>query len=121
MRNATMIYHALIRTHHISSKKKIRSLRAAAAEHDVGVLIHVGVPGIMYVSGAKEDGVQSWVDHVHELRYKDYHLAVRVDDTGKEMAVAVGRLDAVESVKDFGETMQKAGLWEWWRKGMGYD
>ncbi len=69
LRNATMIYHALIRTHRISSKKKIRSLRAAAAEHDVGDLIHVGVPGIMYVSGAKEDGVQSWVDHVHELRY----------------------------------------------------
>ncbi|KAF8907735.1 hypothetical protein CPB85DRAFT_1562959 [Mucidula mucida] len=101
-----MIYHALIRTHRISSKKKIRSLRAAAAEHDVGDLIHVGVPGIMYVSGAKED---------------NYHLAVRVEDTGKEMAVIAGRLDAVESVKDFGEAMQEAGLWEWWREGMGYD
>ncbi|KIY68062.1 hypothetical protein CYLTODRAFT_352000 [Cylindrobasidium torrendii FP15055 ss-10] len=136
MRNAyKVMYHALIKTHHISSKKKIRSLRAACAEENVGVLIHVGVPGIMYVQGVQQAAVQRWVDHVHGLRYKDYHLAVRVEELdskaqaqlGKKHSSATeetrlpeGQLDAVESVKVFGEKMQEVGVWDWWREGMGY-
>ncbi|KAJ7283223.1 hypothetical protein C8J57DRAFT_730367 [Mycena rebaudengoi] len=118
-----MNYQALIRTHHISSMKKISRLRAAAVQHNVGVLIHIGVPGIMYVSGDKESGVQSWVRNVHDLRYKDYYLAVRPEKNEKKVPEALpsaGRLDAVDSVKEFGEKMKACGLWDWWRSGMGY-
>ena len=53
----TTIVHALIRTHHITSSKKIACLKAAAEKYDVHVLIRSGAPpGIMYVEGRDEMG-----------------------------------------------------------------
>jgi hypothetical protein len=88
----------------------------------------------MYVEGGKER-VESWVDVVRRLRYKDFQLVTRpgvVEDEGKgngngngnekhgkKWDLAVG-LDEVESVKEFGGIMAKRGVWNWWRKGMGY-
>ena len=95
----------------------------------------------MYVEGGK-DPVESWVDVVRRLRYKDFQLVTRpgvVEEEeeedgrgkqrtgnrngekkdGKELALAVG-LDEVESVKEFGAIMAKRGVWNWWRRGMGY-
>lgn len=54
-------WHALIRTHHITSRKKVAKLRQSASAEDVYALIHNGgPPGIMYVEGDKS-GVASWV------------------------------------------------------------
>jgi hypothetical protein len=54
-------YHALIRTHHMTSRRKIAALTAAAVGDGVGVVIRTGgVPGIMYVCGLQE-GVGRWV------------------------------------------------------------
>ena len=54
-------WHALIRTHHITSRKKVAKLRQSASAEDVYALIHYGgPPGIMYVEGDKS-GVASWV------------------------------------------------------------
>lgn len=58
-------FHALIRTHHITSRKKVTKLRQAANAHNVFALLRYGgAPGIMYVEG-DEKGVTSWVDDVH--------------------------------------------------------
>lgn len=59
------LFNALIRTHHITSKKKVAKLKQAAALYDVLALLRSGgPPGIMYVEGGK-DGVQGWVATVH--------------------------------------------------------
>ena len=58
-------WNALIRTHHITSRKKISKLRQAASNHDVLALLRSGgSPGIMYVEGS-ESGVRDWVQDVH--------------------------------------------------------
>ena len=59
------LFNALIRTHHITSRKKVAKLRQAAANHNVLALLRSGgAPGIMYVEG-EERGVRAWVDSVH--------------------------------------------------------
>ena len=59
------IYHALIRTHHITSRKKVAHLRKAAAQYDCYALLRSGgCPGIMYCKGS-EEGVKEWVAAVH--------------------------------------------------------
>ncbi|KAJ5951495.1 uncharacterized protein N7479_009908 [Penicillium vulpinum] len=135
------LYNALIRTHHITSRKKVTALKRAADTHQCAVLLRSGgCPGIMYVEGGKER-VESWVDVVRRLRYKDFQLATRpgiVEEedgsgkqgtgngngngekkNGKELDLAVG-LDEVDSVKEFGSIMERRGVWNWWRRGMGY-
>ncbi|KAL5116067.1 hypothetical protein ACEQ8H_006079 [Pleosporales sp. CAS-2024a] len=79
----------------------------------------------MYCQGT-ESGVKDWVLAVHRLRYKDFQLvmkpaAKKLDDGAKqEQHVSYGRLEEVESVKEYGAMMQGLGVREWWRKGMGY-
>lgn len=59
------LFNALIRTHHITSRKKVAKLRQAAASCDIFALLRYGgCPGIMYVEG-EESGVRQWVDAVH--------------------------------------------------------
>jgi hypothetical protein len=59
------MYHALIRTHHITSRKKVATLKAAAKKYDCFALLRSGgMPGIMYVRG-DEESVREWVRIVH--------------------------------------------------------
>lgn len=63
-RKTMSLFHALIRTHHITSRKKVAHLRKAAKELDVYALLRSGgCPGIMYCKG-DEEGVKSWVGTV---------------------------------------------------------
>ena len=58
------LHNALIRTHHITSRKKVAKLKQAATFHEVYVLLRYGgAPGVMYVEG-KADGVNQWVSDV---------------------------------------------------------
>lgn len=58
-------WHALIRTHHITSRKKIARLRHAASEHGVFAMLRSGgAPGIMYVVGKERESVEGWVASV---------------------------------------------------------
>lgn len=119
------VYNALIRTHHITSRKKVAKLRAAASNCNVYALLRSGgCPGIMYCQGT-ETGVRDWVSGVQRLRYKDYQLerkpAERVVEGGDEpVCVSYGKLEEVDSVKEFGARMEALGVWGWWRRGMGY-
>ncbi|RMZ80593.1 hypothetical protein DV738_g2719, partial [Chaetothyriales sp. CBS 135597] len=131
-----MVYHALIRTHHISSRKKVAVLKAAAKKLQCFALLRCsGVPGVMYVQGESKAAVQSWVDTVHRLRYKDYQLVAPVSEAcggpdcssqgGKQMVMLgeAGVLEEVERVKDMALRIVERGdpkIMEWWRKAMGF-
>lgn len=123
--NTTMLFNALIRTHHITSRKKIAVLKKAADTLNCFALLRTGgSPGVMYVEGRSDD-VEAWVSTVQRLRYKDCQLAARPapvmdeDSDCKEGEEEVG-LREVESVREFGCAMKDRGVLEWWRKGMGY-
>ncbi|MCJ1436981.1 hypothetical protein MMC27_006364 [Xylographa pallens] len=118
------MYHALVRTHHITSRKKVAKLKQAADALGVHVLLRSGgSPGLMYVEG-KEEGVKEWVGVVQRLRYKDYQLAARpAGIEGRESGkVESGRagLHEVAAVKEFGLKMDEKGMLGWWRRAMGY-
>ncbi|KAF2017365.1 hypothetical protein BU24DRAFT_420415 [Aaosphaeria arxii CBS 175.79] len=122
------IWNALIRTHHITSRKKIAKLRAAASNNNVYALLRSGgCPGIMYCEG-HEDGVRNWVGTVQRLRYKDFQLvrkpAAKQIDTSSTMDIVkgtgYGKLEEANSVKEFGARIEALGVWAWWRSGMGY-
>ncbi|KAE8355868.1 hypothetical protein BDV28DRAFT_16564 [Aspergillus coremiiformis] len=139
-----MRYHALIRTHHITSRKKVATLRQAASVHNCFVLLRSGgIPGIMYVESKEKDAVEMWVSVVRSLRYKDFQLVTRPgvvteedqnqndnekpkeDKKGNRRGVERdrdprARLEEVETVKEFASIMEEKGIWRWWRKGMGY-
>lgn len=121
-----MRFHALIRTHHITSRKKVAALKRAAEVHQCFVLLRSGgCPGIMYVEGQEQTNVESWVSVVRKLRYKDFQLvtrpAVLAPEGDDNLPPLPGSgLSEVESVKEFGDKMSKRRVWGWWRKGMGY-
>jgi hypothetical protein len=120
------VYNALVRTHHITSRKKVAKLRQAAANYNIYALLRYGgCPGVMYCQGT-EAGVKDWVSVLQRLRYKDFQLvkkpaAKEVDVNATEKHdVPYGRLIEVDTVKEFGAKMEEFGVWNWWRNGMGY-
>jgi hypothetical protein len=119
------LYNALIRTHHITSRKKVAKLKAAASNcHIYALLRYGGCPGIMYCQGPGP-GVREWVANVQRLRYKDFQLVKKpaekeVEGNEAEDCATYGKLEEADSVKAFGAKMESMGIWKWWRKGMGY-
>ncbi|KAF1991233.1 hypothetical protein K402DRAFT_298123, partial [Aulographum hederae CBS 113979] len=117
------IWNALIRTHHITSRKKVAHLKKAADRcHVFALLRSGGCPGIMYCEG-DEEGVKSWVAAVQNLRYKDFQLVAR-PASKSTVAESSDRnkcgLSEVESVKSFSMAMESRDCLQWWRHAMGY-
>ncbi|KAK5064285.1 hypothetical protein LTR84_000118 [Exophiala bonariae] len=87
-----------------------------------------GIPGVMYVRGRTQSDVQSWVDTVHGLRYKDYQLAAPVESIAGgeqggstlEMESPLGILEEVGTVKEIATSMEAKGIISWWRSAMGF-
>ncbi|GAP85590.1 hypothetical protein SAMD00023353_1301480 [Rosellinia necatrix] len=119
----TNLFTALIRTHHITSRKKLQRVKKAAAQHTLSfVLIRSsGSPGIMYAEGA-EANVNSWVTFVRGLRYKDFQCPRKpaANDVLVPTEGTQGNFDEVTSVTEFGHRMEERGLGSWWRSAMGY-
>ncbi|KAK4137505.1 hypothetical protein BT67DRAFT_372141 [Trichocladium antarcticum] len=116
------LFHALIRTHHITSRKKVAHLRKAAGKYEVYALLRSGgCPGIMYCKG-NEDGVRGWVATVQSLRYKDFHLASKPAPIESEVVQSAERPGLVEvaAVQDFAAAMAKRGISAWWKRGMDF-
>jgi hypothetical protein len=59
------------------------------------------------------------VIHVHTTPKHHKCNIMKTSSIPHELGLAVG-LDEVESVKEFGAIMAKRGVWNWWRRGMGY-
>lgn len=124
---AGQFFNALIRTHHITSRKKVAKLKKAAHAEGVSVIIRSGgSPGIMYVQG-NEESVKSWIGAVAALRYKDYQLVRRpamldISEAQREPSKDAPRGELLEedSVHAFATEMDKRGVLHWWRKAMGY-
>ncbi|KAK4251035.1 hypothetical protein C7999DRAFT_11220 [Corynascus novoguineensis] len=114
------LFHALIRTHHITSRKKVAHLRKAAAKFDCYALLRSGgSPGIMYCKGG-EEAVKEWVGTVQRLRYKDFQLISKPEPIKASVVRPEERtgLFEVASVKEFADAMEKRGISEWWKRGM---
>lgn len=78
----------------------------------------------MYCQGA-ERGVRDWVADVQRLRYKDFQLVRKPSEKQAETLASdsklpYGKLEEMDTVKEFGARMQSFGIWNWWRVGMGY-
>ena len=116
------MYNALIRTHHITSRKKVAALKAAAKDLQCYALLRSGgVPGVMYVQASNQDTVQTWVETVRNLRYKDYQLASATSSAANGFTASkYGTLEEVSTVKEMSAKMEEVFLIEWWRKAMGF-
>ena len=115
------VFNALIWTHHITSRRKLAVAKTAAKRWNCFVLMRTGgTPGIMYVEGGSHRAVVNWVDTIHRLRYKDYHLIASVRDQIASGEVNPGVLEEVKTVSEFGARMEEKGLTDWWRKAMGF-
>lgn len=67
-----MLYNALIRTHHVTSRKKLTVLKKAAGRLSCSVVVkYGGPPGIMYCEGG-EEAVKQWVSIVNVGAYASY-------------------------------------------------
>lgn len=122
----------------MTSRRKITAIRDASLALSVNSILRTGgFPGVMYACGRQED-VLDWVKMVKNLRYKDFHLAVKpeviqgglrskvggyVEERAKEAAMrgeGRGSILELSEVNDFKEIMKERGLLEWWMIGMGY-
>ncbi|KAL2266447.1 hypothetical protein VTJ83DRAFT_5799 [Remersonia thermophila] len=116
------LFHALIRTHHITSRKKVARLRKAAGTLGCYALLRSGgCPGIMYCKGS-EEAVKRWVEFVHRLRYKDFQLASKPAPIDAKVAEPEARtgLFEVASTAEFADAMEKRGIASWWKQAMGF-
>ncbi|KAL2151905.1 hypothetical protein VTH82DRAFT_5089 [Thermothelomyces myriococcoides] len=116
------LFHALIRTHHITSRKKVAHLRKAAGKLGCYALLRSGgCPGIMYCKGSEEE-VKEWVKTVQQLRYKDFQLVSKPAPIDAAVAKPEDRtgLFEVSSVQEFADAMEKRGISEWFKRGMGF-
>ncbi|KAK9802326.1 hypothetical protein SCARD494_00259 [Seiridium cardinale] len=120
------LFTTLIRTHHVTSRKKLQRVKKAALHRNIPYVLvrYGGSPGIMYAESTDEDSLSSWVSAVHELRYKDFHCVQKPavqricdQDTPERTAP----FNEVDSVAEFGAVMERRGLARWWKIGMGYE
>ena len=116
------MYNALIRTHHITSRKKVAVLKAAAKELQCYALLRTGgTPGVMFVQGNSQDRVQRWVETVRNLHYMGYQLASPAAAAARGFGPSnYGSLVEVSTVKDMAAKMNSCDLADWWRKAMGF-
>lgn len=77
---------------------------------------------MMYVESTNEKNIQSWVDTVHALRYKDYQLVAPTSPASDQALASAesGVLREVDTVKDFAAEMESKNLLHWWRAAMGF-
>ena len=123
-RSSAIVYNALIRTHHVRSRRKIAALKTAANNHGCAVLLKSDgkPPGIMYVEALSASQVKQWVEAVKKLHYLNYELVSPPSISVERMAalaVEVG-VSEVDTVKAFADQMQEKGVYSWWRTAMGY-
>lgn len=123
MSRTSTLFTTLIRTHHITSRKKLARVRKAALQLNINYLLirSGGCPGIMFAESSNEDQLNEWVSTVQALRYKDFKC-VRKPGVSEGVRELLGRgFNEIESVNEFGSEMERRGLGAWWRRGMGYE
>ena len=74
-----MLYRALIRTHHMTSRKKIRAISDAAKRLDCAVYLKTGAhpPGVM-IAEAEQEGKEGLADWVAAVKVRLLLICVAV-------------------------------------------
>ncbi|KAM0432328.1 hypothetical protein ACHAPT_004869 [Fusarium lateritium] len=125
MSHTARLFNCLIRTHHITSRKKLQRVRRAAQQLNVDWLLvrSGGSPGIMFAEGRDEAGLVEWVASVQALRYKDFRCVAKPApvEKGKDDGERAMGFDETESVAEFAKEMEGRGLGRWWKRAMGYE
>lgn len=127
MSRTPTLFNTLIRTHHITSRKKLGRVRKAALQLNIDFLLirSGGSPGIMYAEtlSASPDSLAEWVSTVQSFRYKDFRCAHKpaVSESGGGSGLLRTGVVEVGDVKVFAGEMERRGLEGWWRRGMGYE
>lgn len=124
MSPARSVFATLIRTHHVTSRKKLQRVKKAAAHFDVPFVLvrYGGSPGLMYGESPDAASLAAWVSAVKDLRYKDFQCVWKPEakevgeTTGDD--VPAGDFNETESVAEFGQVMERKGLAEWFRIGL---
>ncbi|KAH8792788.1 hypothetical protein F5882DRAFT_399508 [Hyaloscypha sp. PMI_1271] len=114
------IHRILIKTHHMTSRKKILNLTRAASNLQCSVLLKTGShpPGMMFAEGG---GAEDWMKVVKKLRYKDFRLMGKDEVNERRLDVAAGEVVELTSMKEFAAFLEKDPvIYEWWRVRMGY-
>ena len=123
MPRAPSLFNCLIRTHHITSRKKLQRVRRAAGEFGVDWLLirSGGSPGLMFAESSRLDRLEHWVAAVQNLRYKDFQCAQKPAPSASASPVLLASgFKEVGVMADFGSEMELRGLTQWWHKAMGY-
>lgn len=116
------VFATLIRTHHVTSRKKLQRVKKAAAHFDVPFVLvrYGGSPGLMYGESSDAASLTSWVSAVKDLRYKDFQCVWKPErkDVNETEPVPTAPFHEVESVSEFGQLMDCKGLGEWFKIGL---
>ena len=113
------LHRALIKTHHMTSRKKIQTLTKAAKALHCAVVIKTGrPPGVMIVEAANDSeseaqkAVESWVGVVRRLRYKDYQLLRMALAEKGNLGLEVGYVREFGEMKELGKYLEECGVWQ---------
>ncbi|KAM0347762.1 hypothetical protein ACHAPU_004777 [Fusarium lateritium] len=122
MTRTPSLFNCLIRTHHITSRKKLQRVRRAAQQLNVDWLFvrSGGSPGIMFAEARDEAGLNEWVATVQALRYKDFRCVAK-PASAESVGMTRTGFEETESVAVFAKVMDEKGLEKWWKRGMGYE
>lgn len=119
------LFVTLIRTHHVTSRKKLQRVKKAAAQFDVPFVLvrYGGCPGLMYGESSDASSLGSWVSAVKDLRYKDFQCVYKPASKQLENApvtppIPSAPFNETESVSEFGQIMDRKGLGEWFKIGL---
>ncbi|KUI59634.1 hypothetical protein VP1G_06886 [Cytospora mali] len=119
------LFVALIRTHHVTSRKKLQRVKKAAAHFDVPFVLvrYGGSPGLMYGESSDASSLGSWVSAVKDLRYKDFQCVYKpeskqLEDVPITPPMSSSVFNETESVSEFGQIMDRKGLGEWFKSGL---
>lgn len=119
------LFVTLIRTHHVTSRKKLQRVKKAAAHFDIPFVLvrYGGSPGLMYAESEEGSALGAWVSAVKDLRYKDFQCvykpeARQLNDVPAKTPMPAGAFNETESVSSFGEVMERKGLGEWFKIGL---
>lgn len=115
------VFATFIRTHHVTSRKKLQRVKRAAAQFDVPFVLvrYGGSPGLMYGESPDAASLTSWVSAVKDLRYKDFQCVWKPEHKDvNEIVDVTGGFNETDTVSEFGQLMDRKGLGDWFKTGL---
>lgn len=121
MSQCRSVFATLIRTHHVTSHKKLLYLKRASAQFEIPYVVvrYGGSPGLMYGESPDERALNSWIRAVQDLKFKDYQCVYKPElKLVNDAPGPGGSYHKTNSVSEFGKIMERAGLGDWFKHGL---